>query len=337
MNPAPKITVVMPVYNSEKYLRDTIKSVLCQTFGDFEFLIINDGSTDKSLEIIKSFSDSRIRIVNREKNIGLQKNLFDGVGMAKGEYIARMDSDDICLPYRFSEQIKFMDSHSEIGICGSWYKTIGAESFVHKPPVRSEDIKANMLFYTSLAHPSVMMRTELLKKFNLNYNQEIPYCEDYDLWWRSVQCFPIANIPKVLLFYRIHPESIFQANRQAVRDVGYRLRAGMLKKIGIEQSEEEKRLHNFLKPAENESLSDYLDKEEAWLLKILDANKKQAAYKTESLNKVIYERWLSVCAMNKKNGLPVLKRCRASVLFTIGGKKKYPDLIKMLIKYFLKK
>lgn len=328
----------MSVYNSEDYLVETIESVLSQTFTDFEFLIMNDASTDKSLEIIKNYHDSRIRLINREKNIGLQKNLFEGMNIAKGEYVARMDSDDICLPERFFEQVKFMDSHPEIGMCGSWYKTFGAgTSFVNKPPTDPDDLKANMLFYTSIAHPTVMMRKAFFQKFNLNYNQELRYCEDYELWSRCIQYFPIANIPKTLLLYRIRPDSAFQAHKQETWDIAYPLRTGMLKKIGIEQIEEEKRIHNFLKPADTENISEYLKKQEVWLGKILEANKNKPEYKTKSLEKVIYERWRAVCVANAKYGFSVWLKFRTSLLFKIGGKKKYFYLLKLSRRCFFKK
>ncbi len=333
MTNSPKISVVMSAYNSEGYLRDTIESVLNQTFKDFEFIIINDASTDGSLDIIKSYEDERIRLINRERNRGLQKNLFDGVNLSKGEYIARMDADDICLPNRFEEQVKFMDEHLEIGLCGSWYKTFGwGKSVVDKVPTNPDDLHANMLFYTSIAHPTVMFRKSLFEKFNLNYDTSIRYCEDYELWSRCLKHFPITNIPKVLLRYRIHPDSAFQAHKQETWDIAYLVRYKMLKKLGIEQTNKEKRLHNFLKPAQNEPIILFLEREEKWLMKILRANKKNQIYKTNSLNKVIYERWRTLCGMNASGGFSVFNMFFFSPLFKIGEVKKYWDSIKILAK-----
>ena len=326
----------MSVWNSEEWLRPAIDSVLNQTFRDFEFLIMNDASTDGSLEIIKSYRDDRIRLIDREKNIGLQKNLFDGMNIARGEYIARMDSDDICLPERFVEQVKFMDAHPDIGMCGSWYRTFGAgDPLTDKPPTDPDDIRANMLFYTSFAHPTVMLRKSLFNTFHLNYNTDIRYCEDYELWSRCLPHFPLANIPKVLLFYRIRPGSAFQGHKQETWDIAYQVRQGMLSKIGIEQTDEEKRLHNFLTPAEGENIHDFLIKQESWLKKIIEANRKNPIYKTESLNKIMYERWRTVCGMNSKGNFAVWKKYQTSPLWKIGGKKKYWDSVKIFIKSIL--
>ena len=118
-----KATVLMPVYNAEKYVAEAIDSILNQTFNDFEFLIINDGSTDNSLDIIKSYDDPRITIINNETNLGLSHTLNKGIELARGEYIIRMDADDISLSIRLEKQIEFMDSNQHIGICGSWIQT----------------------------------------------------------------------------------------------------------------------------------------------------------------------------------------------------------------------
>lgn len=328
----------MSAYNSEEYLRDTIESVLSQTFKDFEFIIMNDASTDGSLDIIKNYDDKRIRLIDREKNIGLQKNLFDGVNLSKGEYIARMDADDICLPNRFEEQVKFLDAHPEIGLCGSWYRTFGAgKSVVDKVPTDPDNLRANMLFYTSIAHPTVMFRKSFFEKFHLNYDTDIRYCEDYELWSRCLEHFPITNIPKVLLRYRIHPDSAFQAHKQETWDIAYLVRSKMLKKLDIEQTDKEKRLHNSLKPAQNEPAILFLKREEKWLTKILEANRKTKIYKTDALDKVIYERWRTLCGMNASGGVPVFVLFFSSPLFRIGGVKKYMDTSKIFIKCLLKK
>lgn len=328
----------MPVYNGGSYLIPAIESVLHQTFSDFELLILNDASTDRSLDSIKNFRDKRVRLINREKNIGLQKNLFDGFNLAKGKYIARMDQDDLCHPNRFAEQVRYLEENPEVGVCGTWCKTIGTgKPFINKLPCDPDDIRANMLFQTSFVHPSTMIRKSLFEKFYLNYDQTLKYCEDYDLWVKASYYFPIANIPKVLLFYRIHSKSTSQIFKKETGKTAYKIRAEMLKKIGILQSEEEKRLHNFLIPEEGEAVADFLAKEEKWLTKILEANKKNLVYKTSSLNKVLYERWRTVCGMNAKNSFSVWKKYQTSSLFKIGGLKRYWDGAKILIKCLLRK
>lgn len=169
MNTMPLISVVMPVYNAELYLDEAIQSITNQTYKKFEFIIINDGSTDKSLEIIKKYKDeySRIVLISRE-NKGLVFSLNEGISKAKGKYIARMDADDISLSTRLEEQVAFMEENQEIGVCGSWVEVFGdnRKNTIWKMPKSNEELKTRLLFSVPVAHPSVMMRKEILDKYN---------------------------------------------------------------------------------------------------------------------------------------------------------------------------
>ena len=210
----PKLTVLMPVYNSEKYLRQAIDSILTQTFSDFEFLVFDDGSTDKSLEIIASYRDSRIHVFQSDKNYGYVFHLNRGLEMANGEYIARMDADDISHHERLEYQVKFLEENSNIGFCGTWYKQFGYYNNVIKHPVDDQGIRLQLLFQGSaLGHPTVMMRKLIFDTYSLKYMQSEYPAEDYWLWIRSSLVAKLANIPKVLLFYRSHYKQVSQTKR----------------------------------------------------------------------------------------------------------------------------
>ena len=145
----PQITVLMPVYNGEKYLRQAVDSILNQTFKDFEFLIINDGSTDKTLAILQEYKNKRVKIINNKKNIGLTKSLNKGLKLAKGKYIARMDADDISLSNRLRKQIDFLDKHNKIGVLGTQMKIINNSNKIvgeYKTPLCHSLIVWNFLF-----------------------------------------------------------------------------------------------------------------------------------------------------------------------------------------------
>lgn len=204
----PKVTVLMPVYNAEKYISEAIQSILNQTFRDFEFLIINDGSTDSSVEIIESFKDERIRLVHNEKNMNLVPTLNRGLELAQGEYVARMDADDISYPTRLEKQVEYMDKNPEIGICGTWIEFFDAGKGIQKYPVEHELIKASILFFNPMAHPTVMMRKAILNENNLRYSRNLS--EDYDLWGRASFLVKLHNLPEVLLNYRISKGSYTQ-------------------------------------------------------------------------------------------------------------------------------
>lgn len=201
----PKVTVLMPVYNAEKYVGEAIESILNQTFRDFEFLIINDGSTDNSLGIIESYKDLRIKLVNNEKNLGLSHTLNKGIDLSEGEYIARMDADDISLPVRLEKQINFMDSHLEIGICGTWIEGFGDPELcgVWKAKKEHNELFCNLMFGSSFAHPSVMMRKTILMEYNaLRYEHDYCPCEDYRLWYLLLSKTQGTNLQECLLLYR---------------------------------------------------------------------------------------------------------------------------------------
>lgn len=207
----PKISVVMSVYNGELYLGEAIESILNQTYKNFEFIIINDGSTDNSLEIIEQYkkTDPRIVLISRE-NKGLIASLNEGIAVAKGEYIARMDADDISLPDRFAEQVKVMDSDKELVVCGSWINVIGGKykNKTTKYYEKDKDIKAQLLLLSCFAHPSVMIRSEIIAKHGIQYVESAKHAEDYMLWMELARVGKFYNIPKRLLTYRYLETSI---------------------------------------------------------------------------------------------------------------------------------
>jgi glycosyltransferase involved in cell wall biosynthesis len=200
--PAPLVTVLMPVYNGEKYLKEAIESILDQTYQNLDFLIMNDGSTDNSLSIIESYEDPRIRVITNETNLKLIATLNKGLQLAKGKYVARMDCDDISVSNRIEKQIEFMENNPEVGICGAWVTTIGEKTgYVWKYDLEYDDIKATLLFKSAFAHPTVMMRTSLLREHNLYYDENFVHAEDYEFWQRCSNSFPVRNIPLILLRY----------------------------------------------------------------------------------------------------------------------------------------
>ena len=209
MKNQPLVSVIMSVYNGEKYLDEAIQSVLDQTYKNFEFIIINDGSLDRSLEIIKKYEekDTRIVIITR-KNKGLIASLNEGIEKAKGKYIARMDADDICLIDRFEEQISFMHKNN-LDLCGSWVLPFNSDKdmTVWKYPETHNDTTFRLFFMSSFAHPSVMMKKSIFQ--TLKYENEV--AEDYSLWCDIVtKGYKVGNIQKVLLRYRMHENQITQ-------------------------------------------------------------------------------------------------------------------------------
>ena len=205
----PKVTVLMSVYNGEKYLNEAIDSILRQTFKDFEFLIVNDGSTDKTGEILKSYNDPRIKIIDNEKNIGLTRSLNIGLRIAKGEYIARQDADDISMPERLEKELSIIENNSEIIMVACWIKIIDENS--NKIRFWQADIEYNspeeiyytLFFENCIAHSTVLFDKELVLKIG-GYNESFQKSQDYELWSRLSKIGKIIKIKENLVIRREH-------------------------------------------------------------------------------------------------------------------------------------
>lgn len=231
-----RVSCIMPVYNQEKYLSEAINSILGQTYQDFELLIISDhGTSDESLEIINSYSDKRIWHIHNNPPLGLVKSLNLGIEKAKGEYVARMDSDDVSLPNRFEKQVKFLDSHPKIGILGSaiiFINSAGRPSRFRYFPHTPNSVKWYLLFNSCSAHPTVMGRKEIFMKLG-GYNIEALHAEDYEFWVNALQETQIANLPEVLLQFRIHKESITKKYSKIQRQTKLKIASSaILKTVG---------------------------------------------------------------------------------------------------------
>jgi glycosyltransferase involved in cell wall biosynthesis len=205
---SPLVSVVLPIYNAEKYLKETLISISEQTFTDWELIAINDGSTDNSEQVLKEFAknEPRLKIISRE-NKGLIATLNEGISVAKGEWIARIDADDICLPDRFKRQLEWVE-RTGADICGGIIERIGqnaGNSWVF--PGSTEGIYLWLLFRSAFAHPTIIMKRQVALKFQ--YSADYIHAEDYELWTRlALAEIKMTNIPEKVLLYRIHPDQV---------------------------------------------------------------------------------------------------------------------------------
>jgi len=304
----PKVTVLMPVYNGEKYLREAIDSILNQTFADFEFLIINDGSTDDSEKIIKSYQDPRIKLVDNEINLGLIKSLNKGIDLAKGKYIARMDQDDISFSNRLKTQINFMNKHPKMGISGTWAKIIGKKNKKYiKTYSNLEKIKATILFKSVIIHPSVIIRKAMLDKYVLKYDENFKQSEDYELWSRAIKYFPISNIKKYLIHYRIHKENTSHQYTKIQTTNSNTVRIKQLENLKIILTKEEKLLHCNIYKLPQYTIINFLKKQTVWLNKLVEQNKTVKYYKEPQFSMVVANRWLNICNNNANYNFEIFK------------------------------
>jgi len=232
------VSVIMPVYNGQKYLLEAINSILTQTYFNFEFIIINDGSTDDTSRILSSVKDPRIMVVNFEKNKGIVEALNHGIRLASGEFIARMDADDIALPIRLSRQVEAFIKHPQWLVCDSdYYLLDGAKKSESKSNWHGDALKLTLIFSTCFCHPSVMMRN-IFSKTNIAYNKEFKHVEDYKLWTDLAGLGQFGHIEEPLLLYRMHPKQVSNIYQDTQLQQSKIIRRTYLSNLGLKMSEE---------------------------------------------------------------------------------------------------
>jgi len=318
----------MSVYNGEKYLTEAIDSILNQTYTDFEFLIVEDASTDKSLEIISSYHDQRIVLVKNEINIGLTKSLNKGIKLAKGKYIARMDADDISLPLRLEKQILFMQLHPDVDICGTLYTVFGQYKYLQKLPLTHEQIKADLLFYTPIAHPTILMKKNIFKKYQ--YPENFLKAQDYALWIELINEYKFINLPESLLMYRTHLSQASIAEGTSQQEFALKALLLFLSKIDCKISQKYITIHKHLFLGETVPL----EITEQWLKEIIKINASTHFFDNKSLHKSLFYIWKSQCSLPRKNSMMVIKKFYSSPLF-LKGRLSLFEYSKFIIKILI--
>lgn len=249
MKNQPILSVIMPVYNCANYVNAAIESILNQTFNNFEFIIIDDCSTDNTVFKINEYKDTRIKLIKNKTQKGICQCLNYGISISIGKYIVRMDGDDISHSKRFEHQFVFMEENPSVGILGTWYTILGTNDII-KMPVKHEDIVLDMLEYSPLAHPTIFLRKSVLKDLITIYDQQYIYAEDYELWSRLILKTRVENLPICLLAYRKHDNQSSNLYFLEQRISAKRVRLNLLKQL----------YHNFEVDLNSYELKAYLEK-----------------------------------------------------------------------------
>ncbi len=328
----PLISVLMPVYNGQQYLAEAIESILNQTYGHFELLLLDDGSSDNSAEIIKGFNDSRIVYIKNESNKGLIYTLNRGIGLAKGIYIARMDADDVSVSNRFEKQIQEFENDNNLVICGSFIKTFGngSENFIDYMPVTNAQILASIFFTCPFAHPSVMIKKESLLQLNELYREDYKHSEDYDLWSRLVFVGNSKNIPEFLLNYRVHDKQVSTVFEDHKYQSVSKIQTNLLSQFNILPTSIE--LHfllNLFKGISKQD-KDYLYSGLAFLVKLHQQFAVKYPNYIEEHSQVLVSRWVKICG-NSGMGLMNIKLAFKLPFFKVKY-LKFKDFIKFFYK-----
>ena len=294
----PKVSVILTVYNRETMVGAAIESLLAQTFGDFEIIVVDDGSTDRSVEVVEAFRDPRIRLVVHGRNLGTPSARNSGLEAAGGQYIAWLDSDDLARPKRLALQAAHLDANPSIAMVGSSAGTIrsnGRRSWMPRPkPTTHEQIVAMLQFRTSMLQSSIMGRAEILKRYP--YRLEFPVCQDLDMFIRLTRDHRVANMPQVLVDRRFHDGQVVRQRADRIVDRKRVLFRESLGRLGIEPTDEQLDRHIRLGRINGAPVGrEFLDWSRDWLDDIVAANRERGIYDEQGLDHTVRRVWRRAC------------------------------------------
>ncbi len=311
----PKVTVLMPVRNSAEFLTRSIQSILEQGFRDYELLIINDGSNDNSVEIVKSFFDQRIRLIHNPHHLGVALTLNRGLEIARGTYIARMDADDKAHPERLAKQVAYLEKNTETGILGTWIRLFGDQpGVIERKPVGHEAVRAGLVFDNTLFHPTVMLRKSVLERNSLRYDTAFDRAEDYELWSRAAECCRIDNLPIVLLNMRIHGGSITTTKQETMTRQTLEILKGHLKRIGILVNDEGTRFHHHIGRGRRMRCLNEINHAEIWIKTVVKAGIDSGIYCLKGMALAAGMVWFRLCRNSSNLGIEIWHAWRKSPL-----------------------
>ncbi len=297
MSASPLVSVVVPAYNAASYLMETLQGISSQTLQDFELLVIDDGSTDGTPELLERYrvNEPRLKII-RQPNLGPAAARNNGWRAARGRYIAWNDADDISLPLRLEEQVEYMESHPQVGVCGTWVEVLGrpGENF-WSFPLSDADIRSQMIFVSPFASSSTLVRSSLYKEEGLAYNEDFRQAEDYELWSRAMDHCQMANLPVALLRYRLHSTSLSRSQKDIMLECARRVRQAQILRMDLQPSLEELDLHDRLSSHGFYLYESLLPPAGRWLIKLLAANRRAHLFPDRSFKLAVGKRWLDAC------------------------------------------
>lgn len=299
----PLVSVIIPVYNVEKYVGSCLDSMISQTYSNLEIWIVDDASTDGTIEEVSQFNDSRIQILQNKTNLGLAASVNRAILQAKGKYIARMDGDDRSMPTRIEKQVKFLEHHSNISILGSAMQSFGQSNYAHYFPPTHAACKARLLFNVCFGHPTVLIRKTVFDDPRNFYKEELQqYSEEYELWCRLVDNYQFANLEEVLVMYRTFPPSSRCEAAAKRKENSFVIRKNFIRSQWGNQSESDYQCHDHvcnLSQGNRPQLGDWID----WLEKMKSLNLEQGAFEVDALSKELSKRYFELLYVNRHLGI----------------------------------
>jgi glycosyltransferase involved in cell wall biosynthesis len=337
MDKTPILSVLMPVFNSELFVAEAIESILNQTFKDFEFLILDDTSTDKSSRIIKDFEqqDSRIKVYQNEKNLGVVESRNKLISLSKGKYIAWLDSDDIAFEKRLEKQINFLEAHPEIGMAGAFPIIIdenGNKIRKWQFETDPQKLKIELFFHSPFLSSSVMIRKSRLPQDF--YDSKFPVAEDFDLYSKISEYSEIANIAKFLVKYRINSKGLSKSNTEKMEQLSIQVIKEHAERLGIKL--EENTIKDLRKAKKTSKIAlEEIAEIESSLISLKNLLSKNNYFDKKAVNGVIQKYWFEACRKSTYNGLKILGIFFKSVLYCkkLSLKDNCRLFVRALIKY----
>ncbi|MBE0641940.1 MAG: glycosyltransferase [Bacteroidales bacterium] len=301
----PSLSILMPVYNGERYLRESISSILNQSFHDFELIIVNDGSQDGTAGLVSRYTDPRIRFIDRKENLGVVHSRNEALDAARGDFLAFFDADDIAHPEKFSIQMDFMRKNPEVGVLGTTALRIGPRGEVlgkWKLRGQSDHIRARMLFHNAFVNSSVIFRNDVLSA--LRFTEGMAPCEDYLFWWKMIQGTKAHILRRSLTLYRVHQDSLTGANPGTLARCDREVTRIILEDAGIRLSEDLLCLHLELKSGRSLKRKADLKALRNWLLQM---ETQQQVVPHRIMRNTLVNRWIKVIWLCRRYPLLMLR------------------------------
>ena len=327
----PQVSVLMSVYNSADYLSEAIESILSQTFTDFEFLIIDDGSSDESLSILQEYArkDQRVQVIENEQNMGLSLSLNKGLKLASCELVARMDADDVSEPKRLEMQVAFMRENPDVTVCGGAITVYEEPSQGFSNPVTHEEVMAKNLFSCAFAHPAVLMRKTQILELAGGYDAEELYAEDFGLWARLAISgkAKFANLRESLLRYRLHPDQPRKSYKDTQLQTAFRIVKKQFSALGVAIPDEDIAL---LYQVDEKLSRERIKQCEKWMSELEQATKNISKEAAEAYGKEIKRRKMGLWRHIERNSLSNYIMYLQSRMYLSAEKRKSKDLFPRL-------
>lgn len=291
----PRVSVILPIYNVALYIETTIDSILKQTFTDFELLVLDDCSTDETAAKVSAIRDPRIKFIQNSHNLGRAGTDNAALEYVRGEYIAKMDGDDICHPERLGQQVAFLDQHPEVNIVGSFMQNFGASTYLNRYPEHPDDTRVLTLFTLPTGNPSAMMRASLFREQGLRYDASLRQTEDYDFCARYIRQLHIATLQQPLVQYRVPPDTRKKAILRERADVSDVVREQILRQWELPFSPRELKLYNITAMMGRPLQGITLPEISAFFEKLLRHNQQVPLFDQTALQRGLGQRWFEVC------------------------------------------